>query len=121
LKVRYGATDDADLLRQLDLQQLEFDLGLLRIGLRRCRTVGVPQADALASVTTVYGPDIPPQRRPQRPATVADKSVWLAREFLWDALMGVGKGVTREAVEREIEAIYAPEDAAPATGDVVTA
>jgi len=120
LKVRYGATDDADLLRQLDLQQLEFDLGLLRIGLRRCRTVGVPQADALASVTTVYGPDISPQR-PQRPATVADKSVWLAREFLWDALMGVGKGVTREAVEREIEAIYAPEDAAPATGDVVTA
>ena len=55
------------------------------------------------------------------PGHVADKSVWLAREFLWDALMGVRKGVTREAVEREIEAIYAPEDAAPATGDVVTA
>jgi len=34
---------------------------------------------------------------------------------------GVRKGVTREAVEREIEAIYAPEDAASATGDVVTA
>jgi len=91
LKVRYGATDDADLLRQLDLQQLEFDLGLLRIGLRRCRTVGVPQADALALVTTVYGPDIRPQR-PQRPATVADKSVWLAHEFLWEALMGCARG-----------------------------